>query len=73
MVNKTLRFRAVLFFKAVIIAFIGVVSPSEDVIKNEEDAFFFKKRACVSLHGMLLPKVFGDSQMSRKGCLRTLA
>lgn len=51
MVNKTLRFRAVLFFKAVIIAFIGVMKPSEDVIKNEEDAFFFEKHACESLHG----------------------
>lgn len=27
------------------------MNPSEDVMKNEEDAFFSKKHACVSLHG----------------------
>lgn len=51
MVNKILRFGAVSFFKAVIIDFTGVMNPFEDVMKNEEDAFFSEKQACVSPHG----------------------
>lgn len=61
MVNKILRFRAVSFLKAVIIGFIGVMNPSEDVMKNEEDAFFSEKHGCVSLHGACFCPRFSET------------